>query len=181
MSKYSIQQWNQTIDSSNSLRPIFTFQPDADFISYLKNNPGQPILMSIEGTDYYDGQQFGTCLSSADFPTFGPNYARVNNNYVMVLQTEFSLYPRTPGTMTILYDVRSPALTPCAYRTMTTESFEAPPSSEKTSMPHPLTTVADKDPPSSPHANLAWSVTIGLIALLVIILIFWWMYQCYVM
>lgn len=180
MSKYSIRQWNQTIDSSNTLRPIFTFQPDANFVTYLNDNPGQPILMFIDGTDYYDGQQFGTCLSSADFPTFGPNYARAtNNDYVVVLHTEFSLYPRSPGSMSILYDVRSPALMPCAYKTMTTESYKPPASSTTVD----LKADGDDDPDSNQKARVDMRsyIVVGFIILLLLILIFAWVYKCYVM
>lgn len=180
MSKYSILQWNQTIDSSNSLRPIFTFEPDTAFESYLQDNPGQPILLMIEGTDYYDGQQYGTCISSADFPTFGPNYARMTNQYVMVLHTEFTLYPRQPGTMSILDGVRAPALTPCAYRTMTTESYQHP---------SPLSTAVSGDEPPTPPSdasdkvcvNMGSYIVVGTIALVVLVIIFWWVYQRYVM
>ena len=178
MSKYSIHQWNQTIDSSNTLRPIFTFDPDADFLMYLQDNPGQPILLFIDGTDYYDGQQFGTCISSADFPTFGPNYARVNKDtYVMVLHTQFSLYPRTPGSMTILYDVRSPALSPCAYKTMSTESYTAPTHSDVVA-----TTVTEDDHPTDKggRVDMRSYIIVGSIILVLLILIFAWVYKCYV-
>lgn len=122
-STYEIHDWNETIDSSNRLRPLFTFTPDPEFITYIHENPG-PILINLSGTVYYDGQRFGTCISSADFPTFGPNYFQATNNYVMIVHTDFTLLPKQAGKMTIDYGVRTPTLGPCSYQTLTLESFD---------------------------------------------------------
>jgi hypothetical protein len=107
-SSYEIHEWNQTIDASNRIRPVFTFSPDPQFIMYIQKNPGI-ILMEIKGSTYYDGQHFGTCLSSADFPTFGSNYYEDTKSYVIVLDTDFTDTPSSGGNMNIVeYAVRTP-------------------------------------------------------------------------
>jgi len=168
MSSYIIKQWNQTIDSSNVLRPIFTFEPDNDFLNYIYTNPG-PIQVMIQGTDYYDGPQYATCISSADFPTFGPNYFQVTNDYVMVLHTEFTLYPKNMGTMTILYNVRID-MGNCAYRTLTTEHYEMSPK-----------TTSTEDDDSTVVRTTNWYLIIAVVTLLTLILVICGVYKMYVL
>lgn len=107
MSEYQIHQWNQIIDSTNVLRPIFTFVPDAQFLDYILNNPGT-ILLQISGTGIYDGKQYATCTSSYDFPNFGPTYFQTTKQYVIVLHTSFVTYPFQNGSFIISTNIRSP-------------------------------------------------------------------------
>lgn len=108
MSEYQIHQWNQIIDSTNILRPIFTFVPDPDFLKYILNNQGSIILLEISGTGIYDGKQYATCNSSYDFPNFGPTYFETTKQYVMVLHTSFVTYPFENGSFTISTNIRHP-------------------------------------------------------------------------
>lgn len=110
---YKITSWSQVIDSDNILRPVITFEPDLDFLAYLQDNHySNPIAVCIQGSQWYDGNHFATCLSSKDFPAYGPNYFSVTRNYVLILDdVEFSFYPGTTGdaaTFTINFSVRSP-------------------------------------------------------------------------
>jgi hypothetical protein len=107
MSVYQIHQWNQIIDSTNVLRPIFTFVPDSNFLEYILNNPGT-LLLQVNGTGIYDGKQYATCTSSSDFPNFGPTYFDTTKQYVMVLHTSFVTYPFENGSFTISTDIRHP-------------------------------------------------------------------------
>ena len=107
MSEYQIHQWNQIIDSTNVLRPIFTFVPDTQFLDYILNNSGT-ILLHVEGTGLYDGKQYGTCTSSYDFPNFGPTYYETTQQYVMVLHTSFITYPFENGSFTLSNTIRRP-------------------------------------------------------------------------
>lgn len=107
MSVYQIHQWNQIIDSTNVLRPIFTFVPDSNFLEYTLNNPGT-LLLQINGTGLYDGKQYATCTSSYDFPNFGPTYFETTKQYVMVLHTSFVTYPFENGSFTISTNIRHP-------------------------------------------------------------------------
>jgi hypothetical protein len=109
MSEYQIHQWNQIIDSTNILRPIFTFVPDPDFLKYILNNQGSIILLEISGTGIYDGKQYATCNSSYDFPNFGPTYFETTRQYVMVLHSSFVTYPFENGSFTISTSIRHPA------------------------------------------------------------------------
>lgn len=103
---YPITQWNETIDSSSRLRPLFTFEPDIKFVQFLTDNPDRPFYIRLDGTDYYDGLRQATCISSADFPTFGPNYYNATRQYVMVVHTDFTFFPENKGSMTIITDVK---------------------------------------------------------------------------
>lgn len=173
---YEIHEWNETIDSSNQLRPLFTFTPDTDFVAYVQENPG-PILIDIHGTTYYDGQKFGTCISSADFPTFGPNYFEKSRNYVMVVHTDFTLFPERPGTMTINYGVRTPTLGPCSYTTLTLEGFD-----DEGPYHYDPSKVGEEQPDDKRVVSNTLSlVLIGFIALIVLIITTIIIYNCYVM
>jgi hypothetical protein len=107
MSVYQIHQWNQIIDSTNVLRPIFTFVPDSNFVDYILNNPGT-LLLQVKGTGIYDGKQYATCTSSSDFPNFGPTYFNTTKQYVMVLHTSFVTYPFENGSFIISTNIRHP-------------------------------------------------------------------------
>lgn len=109
---YSIISWNQIVDNKNILRPIFTFVPDFEFLKYLELNPN-PISIVLNGTQWYDGKQFGTCYSSKDFPNYGPNFYSVTEQYVMVLyDVEFSFFPNPSANASFSIDlsIRSPGL-----------------------------------------------------------------------
>lgn len=177
-STYDIHEWNETIDSSNRLRPIFTFTPDTEFIKYIQENPGL-ILIEISGTTYYDGQRFGTCISTADFPTFGPNYYNVSKKYVMVVNTDFTLFPENPGKMTINYGVRTPTLGPCSYQTLTLEGYDG----EEGPFIRPEDDVRMGEEQPDDHRvikNTLSLVTIGLIALIILIITVFLIYKRYV-
>ena len=49
---YTINGWNEIIDSSNMLRPIFTFVPDVQFLEYIHTN-SNPLFIDISGTNFY--------------------------------------------------------------------------------------------------------------------------------
>jgi len=110
MTTYTIQKWNETIDCSNILRPIFTFVPDDPFIEYILTNPN-PILISIINCPVYNnGLYYAMCISSADFPSFGPNYYEITKEYVMVLITPFTLFPKNGeyGEFKLITNIRTP-------------------------------------------------------------------------
>ena len=172
---YEILEWNETIDSSNRLRPVFTFIPDTSFVNYIQENPG-PILIEIHGTDYYDGQKFGTCISSADFPTFGPNYSEATKEYVMVVDTDFTLFPSNKGTMTIDYGVRTPTLGPCSYKTLTLERFDG-----EGPFKYDPSKVGEEQPDDKRVvSNTVYLILIGLFALLILIVTTILIYNRYV-
>lgn len=174
MSKYNIHQWNQTIDSSSTLRPIFTFSPDEHFLNYINTNPG-PVSILIEGTDYYDGQQYATCLSTANFPTFGPNYFQSTEDYVMVVDTDFSLYPKTPGVFFISYDVRGGYPGSSCLKTVTLERFENENEGDLNEEYQD-----NDDPQKRACVNLGWYIICGVIALIILVIIVSIIYKCYV-
>lgn len=165
---YDILDWNQTIDSSNRIRPLFTFEPSPTFIAYLNENPG-PILITLDGTTYYDGQRFATCLSTSHFPTFGPNYFEATRQYAMVVHTDFTLYPPQAGTMTVDFNVRTPTLGPCSLQTVSIESFDASrveaPSSSSSSVK---------------IGNRGCLILIASVALLVLLLATFFLYRTFV-
>lgn len=173
---YEIKEWNETIDSSNRLRPLFTFIPDTTFVNYLQENPG-PLLIEIHGTDYYDGQRFGTCISTAEFPTFGPNFFEATNKYVMVVDTEFTLFPKTSGHFTIDYGVRTPTIGPCSYKTLTLERFDGDDG--------PIHYDPSKVGPEQPEdkrvvSNTVLLILIGVFALLILVITTILIYNRYV-
>lgn len=176
MSIYEIQEWNETIDSSNTLRPLFTFVPDAEFVEYLQQNHG-PIVITIDGTIYYDGQRYATCISSANFPTFGANYFEATNKYVMVVHTDFTLFPETNGVMRIDYGVRAPAPGPCALQTLTLEGFD----DEGPYMYDP-SKVGPEQPDDKRVVGNTWSlIMIGLFALIFLVITTAIIYNRYVL
>ena len=182
MSRYEIHEWNETIDSSNTLRPLFTFTPDSDFLKYVQENPG-PILLNIHGTNYYDGQKYATCISSANFPTFGPNYFKATTNYVMVVHTDFILFPQEPGYMTINYDVRAPTpplLGGCNYKTVSLEGFDDDEGMYQMSKLHPS---LQEEPPADGRvqSNTYTLILIGVFALLILFVVTAIIYKRYVL
>lgn len=113
-STYHIKKWNQIIDNTNILRPIFTFIPDESFLNYMANNKN-PIQIIITETNVYDSRQYATCSSSVDFPTFGPNYYNTTNEYVMVLHSDFITYPLQNGKFMIDDSIRNGDQTTFSY------------------------------------------------------------------
>lgn len=111
MSKeYRITSWNQIIDSTNTIRPIFTFTPDIDFLQYMQENQN-PIAICLNGTNVYDGNHFVSCYSSKNFPNYGPNFYSITQNYVMVMDDVlFSLYPNTESSFYLNIMTRQPEM-----------------------------------------------------------------------
>jgi hypothetical protein len=111
MSKgYRITSWNQVIDSTNTIRPIFTFTPDIDFLQYLQENQN-PIAICLNGTNIYDGNHFVSCYSSKNFPNYGPNFYSITQNYVMILDdVRFTLSPNTEASFQINMMTRQPEM-----------------------------------------------------------------------
>lgn len=133
MSSYKITSWNQIIDQQNTVRPLFTFVPDLEFLNYLHLNPN-PIAIRISGSQWYDGVRYASCHSSKDFPNYGPNFFAVTENYVMVLNdVEFSFFPdpKTEARFQIDSSIRSEDLVCIDLQEESTtnikESFDIPP------------------------------------------------------
>lgn len=108
MTTYIIKKWAETIDCHNVLKPMFTFVPDDLFLEYLLTQSG-PILIEILDCPVYNGLHYAMCISSADFPSFGPNYYDVTKEYTMIVDTSFTLFPNKNeyGKFRISMNIRS--------------------------------------------------------------------------
>lgn len=97
---YKIQQWSGLIvDGNQNPLPLIYIKPDANFLSYAKDN-GFVIKLTVlnTGSNYYDGKVFtGTVNSSADVPNCRPNFYKQTGLYTITLQSLWEGYPINMG------------------------------------------------------------------------------------
>jgi hypothetical protein len=168
---YKINGWNEIIDSSNTLRPIFTFIPDLKFLNYISTN-SNPLFITINGTNgIYDGKQYAYCISSSDFPNFGPNYYDVTKNYVIVLQTDFTFFPNQNqlGQFEILDNVRFQQQTPSSTNEEDFEDIPLTSPSPPSSLSPPLSPSShDDDESHNNHVSVIFWVFISILIILLV-------------
>ena len=179
---YPITQWNETIDSSSKLRPLFTFEPDVQFLQFLSDNPDRPFSIRLDGTGYYDGVRQATCISTSDFPTFGPNYYNATRQYVMVVHTDFTFFPSDMGTMTIITDVAEMNDASTCLSTPLKEGFDE-------DMTAFMLSKARGTPPAlrpmgsspTPKSSMTYLILVGMLSLLILLVAVSIIYQRYVL
>lgn len=103
MPKYDIERWDSVINGNNTFpMPMIYFKPDENFFDYAKKNDYQ-VLVEIEGTgSEYDNKKIvGVINSSANYPTYRPNFYEKTKYYVITLASGWIGYPKNNGRMII--------------------------------------------------------------------------------
>jgi len=98
-----IIRWNQVYSQTGTLIPVFFFEPDLSFLSYIHENGYMNVPIAIQGTDgLYDGVWYGTVDSPTRLGSCPPDYNSTKPILTMFIDTPFTIYPPQNGIFEIV-------------------------------------------------------------------------------
>jgi hypothetical protein len=75
-------------------------KPSKEFAEYAEKN-NYYVLVTISGTEMYDGEVTGIINSSGYYPNFRPNFYNDTEYYTITIMNEWRGYPTNPGIVLI--------------------------------------------------------------------------------
>jgi hypothetical protein len=107
MPTYDIVRWDAVIPRDNTFPlPMLYIKGDENFVKYAKENNNY-VLVTISGTDIYDGEVTGVIASSGLFPDLRPYYFNETGNFTIVIMRNWNGYPDNKG-MVLVQGVAGP-------------------------------------------------------------------------
>ena len=102
MESFKIERVGVVDDHCNDgkIKPIVYFKPNTAFLEYAKNNNNM-IRVKISDSDTLKGPYWALVDQSRDIPSSRPNLYKETGYYVLILDTQFGLFPKKLGSFTV--------------------------------------------------------------------------------